>query len=69
MREPVSPARAAARAILFIFMAASGVAAALTLMGHLRLGLYVCGGAVAVNLLILLLGGYVVAASRPPDDA
>lgn len=59
-------ARQFAGVILLIGMIASGLAAAVALAGRPQLSLLVCGGALLLALVILMVGGLVVASNQ--DD-
>lgn len=61
-------ARQFASLILMVFMIGSGIAAVLSIGGNTTLALQVCGGSIGVSVLILLAGGYLVAANRPRDE-
>jgi len=58
------PARIA-RLMALVLMIGAGLSMVLTLSGHMSLGLKVCAGAVGLTLLLLLAGGWLVAANRP----
>ena len=61
-------ARQFAGIILFIGMIASGIAASFALAGNITGSLYVCGGALVVAVLVLLLGGLAVGSNKPPEE-
>jgi uncharacterized membrane protein YdbT with pleckstrin-like domain len=67
-RSKTPVARQVATFILLIFMIASAFSAFVTVAGNTTLGLYICGGAIVVGLVVLLIGGLVVAANRPRED-
>ncbi|MFW5692196.1 MAG: hypothetical protein ACOCX3_02470 [Chloroflexota bacterium] len=58
-------ARQFAGVILLVLMIASGAAAAVALAGRSGLSLQICGGALVIAFLILVLGGLAVGSS--PD--
>jgi len=66
-RRSPTPARQYATLILMIGMISSGFAAVVALNGNINIALAVCGGALALAVLVLLLGGLVVAASREEE--
>jgi hypothetical protein len=67
-RSKTPVARQVATFILLIFMIASAFSAFVTVAGHTTLGLYICAGAAGVGLVVLVIGGLVVAANRPREE-
>lgn len=61
-------ARQFASLILMVFMIAAGIGAVLSVGGNTTLALQICAGSIGVSVLILLVGGYLVAANRPQDE-
>lgn len=61
-------AKQIATLMILVAMIASGMAAALTVGGRTQLALQICLGSIGVNILILLIGGIVVATSRPREE-
>lgn len=66
--EGSSVSRQFAGIILFIGMVASGLAAAMALAGNVSLSLMICGGAVVLAVLVLVIGGVVVASNEPGEE-
>ena len=64
MQGNTNPARSIAMLIVRISMVAFGLSTISTLLGNNRWTLVICGGALAVNLVVMLIGAYIVAASR-----
>lgn len=65
MQQTPSPlARQTATLILLIGMVGSGAAAAISLIGNPELGLQVCLGSVGLALIVLLVGGLMIASNR-----
>lgn len=62
-----SPARRAAYTMIFIWMVGAGFAASFTIGGRPETGLLICGGALVVSLVILLIGGLIVGSSGESD--
>ena len=58
------PARIA-RLMALALLIGAGVSALLTLTGNMALGLKVCAGSAGLGLVILVVGGWLVAANRP----
>ncbi len=66
-----TPARRMAYTIIFILMLGAGVAASFTVAGNTGTGLAICGGAIAFSVVVLVIGGFVVASNQSvdaPDD-
>jgi hypothetical protein len=57
-------ANSIARLILFVVMVGVGIAATLTLTKNIRWGAYVCAGTIGLMVVVWLIGGYIVAASK-----
>lgn len=68
MAAPQPPARQTARVILFIALLAFGFSASLTLTGRWQQGLAVCGGALVLAALLLVIGALIVALSKPTQE-
>jgi membrane protein implicated in regulation of membrane protease activity len=69
MRRESNPiARQFATLILMVMMVAGGAAAFAALVGATNLSLQICGGAIFISVAILVMGAFVVARTRPPDD-
>lgn len=63
-----TPARRAAYSIIFVWLLASWVAFSVSATGNSHVIPYICGGALAISVLLLVVGAVIVAASKPPDD-
>jgi hypothetical protein len=60
-----SPARGIAQLMLWILLIGSGIALSVSVSGNRDLAMQICMGAVGLNVLILILGAFIVAANRP----
>ena len=64
--QPVSPlAKTVTRLILFVAMLGAGISAVFSFSGNLTLALQICAGSAGLGLVILMIGGFLVAANRP----
>ena len=61
------PAQSVAYLIAFVAMVGAGISAVLSLTGNVQTGLRVCAGSVLLGLILLLVGGWLVAANRPEE--
>ncbi len=61
-----SPARRAAYTMIFIWMIGAGFAASFTIGGRPQTGLLVCGASFLISIVVLVVGGLLVASS--PED-
>ena len=68
MNNSQNPAHSVARLIATVLATTSGIAALITLMGDLQLSLMVCGGGIALSIIILLFGSYIVASTHTNED-
>lgn len=64
-RPPNPVAARIARLIAFVALVGAGASAFMTFIGRSALGLKLCAGSFGLGVVILLIGGVVVAASRP----
>lgn len=64
MGSNISPARSIALFIIMIGLLAAGLSASLAVSGATRLALQVCGGAIALGVLVMIFGALVVAGSN-----
>ena len=64
MRGQANPARGIAQLIVRISMVAAGLATIFSLFGNSRWILVICGGTIVLNIIVLLVGAYIVASSK-----
>ena len=67
MGSNISPARSIALFIIMIGLLAFGLSASLAVSGATRLALQVCGGAIALGVLVMIFGALVVAGNKDQD--
>lgn len=63
-----TPAQVYARIILLIGLVTSGIALMSAISGRPIFSLYICIGGVVTTVVLLLLGSYVVARNKPPEQ-
>lgn len=68
MNTSPKPARRVAYSIIFVWMLASWVAFSVSATGNSHVIPYICGGTLALTVLLLVVGSVIVAASKPPDS-
>lgn len=68
MNNTQNPARSIALLILFITAVASGFALIFLTYGNRNLSLILCGGGIALNIVVLVFGGVLVGASETSQD-
>lgn len=67
MGNTPSPARPFALMIISLLALGAGLSAVFTLRGDIQTGLLICGGTLGIAVLVLVVGGLVVARLRPPE--
>lgn len=63
-----NPARQIAMLMILVALIASGLAATFTIGGQTQIAVQVCLAAIGANILILVVGGIIVATSRPRKE-
>jgi hypothetical protein len=68
MRNNPSPAQVYARIILSIAFLTSGIALMSAIGGRPSLSLQICFAGVITAIFLLVLGSYIVARNKPPEE-
>ncbi|MEQ8674540.1 MAG: hypothetical protein RLP44_11305 [Aggregatilineales bacterium] len=68
MQGQNNSARRTAYTMIFIWMIGAGVATSFSLGGNTRFGLIICGASIFLSLVVMVIGGFTVAASSTDEE-